>query len=88
MKNSIIAAVALLPCLAIINESDSLLPNTLGLVYAACLYSAVKFTKRGRAFFRGVIRENARLQQKIQDILCMATDKEATATGKKGERGE
>ena len=45
-----------LPCLLILNESDSFTPNIVGLVYILSLYATAR-THRGKTFFHRIYRE-------------------------------
>lgn len=34
----IIATVLIMPCILVVNESDTIIPNIIGLAYIGCLY--------------------------------------------------
>lgn len=56
MKTIIIATLICLPCLAVLNESESVLPNILGLCYMFALTLLCK-TNKGKKFLRKLYRE-------------------------------
>lgn len=56
MKTIIIATILLLPCLAVFNESETFVPNILGMFYMFALYFASK-TNKGKKFVRKLYRE-------------------------------
>lgn len=52
MKTKIIATILLLPCLAVLNESESFIPNIIGILYICVLYFVCNKTKTGRRFIK------------------------------------
>lgn len=62
MKSILIATTVLLPCLAVLNESESVLPNLLGLVYILILF-ALSRTKGGKKFCERLYNETEKLNE-------------------------
>ena len=56
MKTIIITTLICLPCLAVLNESESVLPNLFGLAYMFGLTLLCK-TNKGKKFLRKLYRE-------------------------------
>ena len=50
MKYSLLLLIIMLPCLAVLNQSDSFVPNILGIIYSVCLYVFFTETNAGRKF--------------------------------------
>lgn len=64
MKTILIADLLLFPCLLILNESNTFVPNIIGIIYIFVLYSASK-TKIGNRFCKKLHKENERLINKM-----------------------
>lgn len=64
MKTLIITTLICLPCLAVLNENESVLPNLFGLVYILILF-ALSRTKVGKKFCERLYNET----EKINEIL-------------------
>lgn len=62
MKTFIITTLICLPCLAVLNESESVLPNVLGLVYILILLAASR-TKIGKKFCERLYNETEKLNE-------------------------
>lgn len=58
------ATIIFLPCVAIVSESDTPLPNILGLIYAAALV-IYSYTKSGKKRIISLYRAILRLYEKI-----------------------
>lgn len=64
MKTIIIAIILSLPCLLVLNESNTFVPNIIGIIYIFVLYFASK-TKIGNRFCKKLHKENERLINKM-----------------------
>ena len=64
MKAILIAILLFLPCLLVLNESNTFVPNIIGIIYIIMLYSASK-TKIGNRFCKKLHKENERLINKM-----------------------
>lgn len=62
MKTIIIATLICLPCLAVLNESESVLPNLFGLVYVLILF-ALSRTNAGKKFCERLYHETEKLNE-------------------------
>ena len=67
MKQILILAAAIVifaPCLAVFNESDSFIPNIIGLIYIAFLVMCFR-TKYGRKYLTRLYRTILKLNDRI-----------------------
>lgn len=64
MKSILIATIVLLPCLAVLNQNDSIIPNILGFVYCAGLYLYTR-TRAGRYYSKKLADDIDRINNKI-----------------------
>lgn len=64
MKTIIIAIILFLPCLAVLNESESFLPNLCGLAYIVGLFT-ISWTKAGKQFCKKLYIEIDRVNEII-----------------------
>lgn len=64
IKSVILLTIILLPCLAAFNESDTFVPNILGIAYMFLL-AYLSRTKRGKKFCRKVYRDLVRTNDDI-----------------------
>lgn len=64
MKSILIATIVLLPCLAVLNQNDSIIPNILGFVYCAGLYLYTR-TRAGRYYSKKLADDIDRINEKI-----------------------
>ena len=64
MKTLILSTILFLPCLAVLNESESVLPNVLGLAYILMLFG-LSWTKKGKNFCKRLYIE----AEKFNEIL-------------------
>ena len=55
MKTILTALILFLPCFLVLNESESFVPNIIGLIYMFLLYMASK-TRTGKLFLRKLER--------------------------------
>lgn len=62
MKTLILSTILLLPCLAVLNESESVLPNLFGLVYILILF-ALSRTNAGKKFCNRLYNETEKLNE-------------------------
>lgn len=62
MKTLILSTILLLPCLAVLNESESVLPNLFGLAYILMLLAASR-TKIGKKFCSRLYDETEKLNE-------------------------
>lgn len=62
MKTLILSTILLLPCLAVLNESESILPNVLGLAYILILF-ALSRTNAGKKFCNRLYNETEKLNE-------------------------
>lgn len=62
MKTTIIATLIGLPCLAVLNESESVLPNLFGLAYILMLFAASR-TNIGKKFCNSIYKETEKLNE-------------------------
>ena len=62
MKTIIITTLICLPCLAVLNESESVLPNVLGLAYILILF-ALSRTNAGKKFCERLYNETEKLNE-------------------------
>lgn len=62
MKTLILSTILLLPCLAVLNESESILPNLFGLVYILILF-ALSRTNAGKKFCNRLYNETEKLNE-------------------------
>lgn len=53
MKTLIIATLLFLPCLLVLNESDTVVPNIIGIVYIVLLCCKAQ-TEKGKEFIRKI----------------------------------
>ena len=58
------AVVIFAPCLAVLNESDSFVPNIIGLIYIAFLVMCFR-TKYGRRYLARLYRTILKLNERI-----------------------
>lgn len=56
MKTILTATILFIPCLLVLNESETFVPNIFGLAYMFGLYLASK-TGKGKKFLRKLYRE-------------------------------
>ena len=54
MKTLITATLLFLPCLLVLNESDTVVPNIIGMAYILFLFGESRYTERGKAFVRKI----------------------------------
>lgn len=62
MKTLILSTILLLPCLAVLNESESILPNLFGLAYILILF-ALSRTNAGKKFCNRLYNETEKLNE-------------------------
>lgn len=62
MKTIIITTLICLPCLAVLNESESVLPNLFGLAYILILF-ALSRTNAGKKFCERLYNETEKLNE-------------------------
>lgn len=62
MKTLIITTLICLPCLAVLNESESVLTNLFGLVYILILF-ALSRTNAGKKFCKRLYNETEKLNE-------------------------
>lgn len=62
MKTLILSTILLLPCLAVLNESESVLPNVLGIAYILILF-ALSRTNAGKKFCNRLYNETEKLNE-------------------------
>lgn len=58
------AILIVAPCILIICEGNTILPNVIGLSYAYLIYK-LSFTKYGKKFIKEIIRINHYINQKL-----------------------
>lgn len=64
MKSIIIATIVLLPCLAVLNQTDSIMPNILGIIYCFGLLMYTR-TRAGRYYSKKLTDDIDRINEKI-----------------------
>lgn len=64
MKSILIATIVLLPCLAILNQTDSIMPNILGVIYCFGLLMYTR-TRAGRYYSKKLADDIDRINEKI-----------------------
>ena len=64
MKTLTLSTILFLPCLAVLNESESILPNIFGLAYILMLFG-LSWTKKGKKFCKRLYIE----AEKFNEIL-------------------
>lgn len=64
MKTILIATIVLLPCLAVLNQTESIVPNILGYIYCAGLFMYSK-TRAGKYYSKKLIDDIDRINNKI-----------------------
>lgn len=60
MKTILIATILFIPCLLVLNESNTFVPNILGFAYIAVL-SAGSRTEKGKKFIKKLYKKNERI---------------------------
>lgn len=66
MKYTIITTLLLIPCLAAFNESNSFVPNIIGLSYMAAIIFGSR-TRKGRLFLKKLERETNRINESARN---------------------
>lgn len=64
MKTLIITTLILLPCILLVNESETVIPNIIGLCYVCLLYLSSR-TKFGKLFISKLEKEVDRINEKL-----------------------
>lgn len=64
MKTLTLSAILLLPCLAVLNESETFIPNLIGLGYI-CTLAKLATTNIGKRFIKKLYKENERIINKF-----------------------
>lgn len=64
MKSILIATIVLLPCLAVLNQTESIMPNVLGFVYSAGLFMYTR-TRAGRYYSKKLADDIDKINEKI-----------------------
>lgn len=60
MKTILTATLLAIPCLLVLNESNTFVPNILGFAYIAVLFAASR-TEKGKKFIKKLYKENERI---------------------------
>lgn len=60
MKTILTATILFIPCLLVLNESNTFVPNILGFIYIAVLFAASR-TEKGKKFIKKLYKENERI---------------------------
>lgn len=61
---SLIAILIVAPCILVVCEGNTILPNIIGFAYAYLIYK-LSFTKYGKKFIKEIIRVNHYINQKL-----------------------
>lgn len=64
MKSILIATIVFLPCFAILNQTESIVPNVLGFIYCAGLFMYTK-TKAGKYYSKKLTEDIDKINEKI-----------------------
>lgn len=62
MKTLILSTILFLPCLAVLNESESILPNLFGIAYILILFAWSR-TNAGKKFCNRLYNETEKLNE-------------------------
>lgn len=60
MKTILTATILFIPCLLVLNESNTFVPNILGFSYIAVLFAASR-TEKGKKFIKKLYMENEKI---------------------------
>lgn len=60
MKTILTATLLFIPCLLVLNESNTFVPNILGFAYISVLFAASR-TEKGKKFIKKLYKENERI---------------------------
>lgn len=60
MKTILIATILFIPCLLVLNESNTFVPNIIGFIYIAILFAASR-TEKGKKFIKKLYMENEKI---------------------------
>lgn len=64
MKTILFATILFLPCLLVLNESETFIPNLIGIGYI-CTLAKLATTNIGKRFIKKLYRENERITNKF-----------------------
>lgn len=60
MKTILTATILFLPCLLVLNESNTFIPNIIGFIYIAILFATSR-TEKGKKFIKKLYMENEKI---------------------------
>lgn len=64
MKTILTSTILFLPCFLMLNESETIMPNLIGVAYVVSLY-LVGQTKPGKLFLKKLYKETCKLENKL-----------------------